>query len=146
MACAVFIDYNIFIMTNISPQDGAVEEISRVLALVGQPARIQILTVIGAQAACVCHLEAVLGMRQASISQHLMVLRKANLVLARRDGRNIFYQLTEPAVLGLIQQAAQLAHLPPETMQQLARRPVQGCPCPQCNPNMDPSLTCGSLR
>lgn len=52
------------------------EQISKLLSLIGQPARIQILLIIGAQEACVCHLEAVLGMRQASISQHLMVLRK----------------------------------------------------------------------
>ena len=69
------------------------------LSLIGQPARIQILLIIGAQEACVCHLEAVLGMRQAGISQHLMALRKAGLVTAQRDGRNIFYHLTHPEVV-----------------------------------------------
>lgn len=133
-------------MANISASELPVEDISKLLALVGQPARIQILLVIGSQEACVCHLEAVLGMRQASISQHLIVLRKANLVAACRSGRNIFYRLTQPAVTALLEQAAQTVGIPPETLRRLARRPVEGCPCPQCNPSMDPALTCGNKR
>lgn len=133
-------------MANISPIDISVEDISRLLALVGQPARIQILFVIGAREACVCHLEAVLGMRQASISQHLMALRKANLVTPCRDGRNIFYRLERPEVLTLLQQAGQLAGIQSEAMQRLYRRPVEGCPCPQCNPGMAPGQSCASLH
>lgn len=133
-------------MANISTPGIPSEAISYLLALIGQPARIQILFAIGEQEACVCHLEAVLGMRQASISQHLMVLRKANLVTSYRDGRNIFYQLAQTGVITLLQQAAQLVGIQPETLQRLALRPVTGCPCPQCNPDMDPQLTCQKVR
>jgi ArsR family transcriptional regulator len=111
-------------------------------SIIGQPARIQILMAISAQEACVCHLEAALGMRQASISQHLMVLRKAGLVTTQRDGRNIFYRLAYPQVIGLLQQAAQLAGLSLTALEHLTSRPVSGCCCPQCNPEMDPRLTC----
>lgn len=123
-----------------------IQDISRLLALVGQPVRIQILFVIGEQEACVCHLEMVLGVRQASISQHLMALRKANLVSSYRDGRNIFYQLAQPGVVTLLQQAAQLVGIEPASLLQLACRPVEGCPCPQCNPGMGPLLTCQNIR
>ncbi len=127
---------------NISATNLPEEQIARLLALSGQPARIQILLVIGAQEACVCHLEAVLGMRQASISQHLMVLRKAGLVNTHRIGRNIFYQLCRSEVVDVLKQAAQIAGIGPEALSPLALRPISGCPCPQCNPDMDPSLTC----
>jgi ArsR family transcriptional regulator len=133
-------------MANISPLDLSVDAVSRLLALIGQPARVQILMVIGAQEACVCHLEAVLGMRQASISQHLMALRKANLVTTSREGRNIFYRLAQPEVMAILQQAAAAAGIQPDAMRKLARRPVDGCPCPQCNPEMDPAQTCGKLE
>jgi len=123
-------------MTNISESELPIQDISRLLALVGQPARIQILFIIDEQEACVCHLEAVLGMRQASISQHLMALRKADLVHSYRAGRNIFYQLAQPGVVTLLQQAAQLAGIEPASLDHLARRPVDGCPCPQCNPGV----------
>lgn len=128
---------------NISPPE---EQLSRLFTLIGQPARIQILLVIGAQEACVCHLEAVLGLRQASISQHLMVLRKAGLVTSRRVGRNIFYGVTNAEVIAVLRQAAQLAGISPDTFQTLTARPVPGCPCPDCNPGLDPDLTCNKLK
>jgi ArsR family transcriptional regulator len=134
------------VTTNILAADRPEEQISKLLSLIGQPARIQILLIIGAQEACVCHLEAVLGMRQAGISQHLMALRKAGLVTAQRDGRNIFYHLTHPEVVEVLQQAAQLTRIDPAVLHSLTVRPIPNCPCPQCNPNMDPNLTCGKLR
>jgi DNA-binding transcriptional ArsR family regulator len=132
--------------TNVLAADHPEEQISKLLSLIGQPARIQILLIIGAQEACVCHLEAALGMRQASISQHLMVLRKAGLVSAQRDGRNIFYRLTHPEVIDVLRQAAQLTASSPEALRALTVRPVQNCPCPQCNPGIDPNLTCGKIK
>lgn len=131
---------------NISTPEIPEEQISRLLSLIGQPARIQILLIIAKQEACVCHLEAVLGMRQASISQHLMTLRKAGLVTAHRDGRNIFYQLAHPKVVLILQQAAQLIGVDMELLQKQTLRPVPGCPCPQCNPGADPGLSCQSLH
>jgi DNA-binding transcriptional ArsR family regulator len=98
------------------------EKNSGLLALIGQPVRIQILLVIRAQEACVCHLEAVLGMRQASISQHLMVLRKAGLMTTHRVGRNIFYQLCRPEVVDVLKQTAQIAGIGDEALSSLAVR------------------------
>jgi ArsR family transcriptional regulator len=131
--------------TNVFVPDRPEEQISRYLSLIGQPARIQILLVIGAEEACVCHLEAVLGTRQASISQHLMVLRKAELVTAHRDGRNIFYRLVRPEVLQVIYQIADLLGIKAQHIQQLAVRPISNCPCPQCNPD-DPQRSCQNLH
>ena len=130
--------------TNISTPVLEVESISQLLAIIGQPARIQILLVIRRKEACVCHLEAVLGTRQASISQHLMLLRKAGLVIAQRDGRNIFYRLANPQIVELIERAADLTGIAPDALDLLARRPVDGCTCPQCNPGIDPELACRS--
>ena len=132
--------------TNISVSEHPEVNISKFLALIGQPARIQILMVIGHQDTCVCHLEAVLGMRQASISQHLMVLRHAGLVTSHREGRNIFYCLAQPEVIDFLVQAARLAGGNPEKLRSLAARPIVNCPCPQCNPGLDPNLSCPNLR
>lgn len=133
-------------LTNISSSSKPEDQISRMLSVIGQPVRIQILMVISKQEACVCHFEAVLGMRQASISQHLMVLRKAGLVSTTRDGRNIFYHLQNPDIIPLLLQAARFSGNDPESMDILARRPVTGCPCPQCNPESDPDSSCQSLH
>lgn len=131
-------------MANISAPGFSGQEIARLLSLLGQPARIQILLIISEREACVCHMEAVLGMRQASISQHLMVLRKAGLVEPCREGRNIFYRLARPEVVTLLHLAAQVAGIAPEAVRQFAIRPVESCPCPQCIPEANPVRTCGN--
>jgi len=130
------------VTANISTPLRAEDQIANILAVIGQPARIQILVILGTEEACVCHLEAVMGMRQASISQHLMLLRKAGLVTTQREGRNIFYHLANPGVNDLLRQAAELAGLDPVELQRLTLRPVPGCCCPHCNPALDPSLAC----
>jgi len=118
------------------------EAISRLMHLIGQPVRIQILMAIGNQETCVCHLEAVLGIRQACISQHLMILRDANLVSMRRAGRNIYYSLTQPEILDVINQVRILAGTSPGTFRSLSKRPVADCPCPQCRMELDTELSC----
>lgn len=45
---------------------------------------------------CVCHLVAVLGVPQPTASRHLAYLRKAGLVVARRDGLWMHYRLAPP--------------------------------------------------
>nr|WP_244615007.1 metalloregulator ArsR/SmtB family transcription factor [Pukyongiella litopenaei] len=47
-------------------------------------------------------LEALLGLRQAAVSQLLARLRDADLVRTRREGKTIFYSLADPAVAQVI--------------------------------------------
>jgi DNA-binding transcriptional ArsR family regulator len=113
--------YNIFIVTNISE----IEELASLFQILGQEARLQILLAIGEGETCVCHLEAMLGVRQATLSQHLMALRKAGLVSARRAGRFIHYRLQNPSLLEIIRKAAELQGV---TLPGLAPSPECGCP------------------
>lgn len=71
-------------MTNIS----TVGQIADLLQTIGQASRLQILLAIGEGEICVCHLESMLGLRQATLSQHLMALREAGIVTDRSDGMN----------------------------------------------------------
>lgn len=116
--------YNIFIMVNIS----SVVQVAALLQTIGQESRLQILLAIGDGETCVCHLEAMLGLRQATLSQHLMALREAGVVTDRRAGRYIHYRLCDPALLGLVRQAAQLQGL---ELPSLA--PSPDCDCPNCS-------------
>ena len=63
------------------------KKISDLLSAIGNPVRVQILLAIGKGEACVCHLESLLGLRQAYISQQLMTLRKKKLITSRREGK-----------------------------------------------------------
>ena len=115
--------YNTFVHTNIS----SVESVSQFLQTIAQPARLQILLAIGESETCVCHLEATFGWRQAYLSQHLMALRKAGILLARRQGRFIHYRLSDLRLLALVRQAAELQDV---SLPDLA--PSSECGCPNC--------------
>ena len=129
---------------NISPELSV--PLAETFRLMGQPVRIQILLTIAREEACVCHIEAALGIRQAVISQHLMVLRDAGLVAASRDGRNIFYHLARPGLYEAICQVAVVAGVAPDDLAQFSIRPIQGCPCPRCNPGVDAQVSCQEIK
>jgi ArsR family transcriptional regulator len=118
------------------------DTLAEIFRLLGQPVRIQILLTIGDQEVCVCHIEAVLGYRQAVISQHLMVLRKAGLVAARRYGRFNYYRLVRPSLLDSILEVSAGAGLPVDELSALGLKTVAGCHCPRCNPAQEPSAAC----
>ena len=76
-------------------------------------------------------MEAVLGLRQASISQQLMVLRRARLVRIRREGLNIFYRVAKPEVFTILDAGDTAAGKP---LPRAARTRATGsCPCPKCS-------------
>ncbi len=87
------------------------ESVSELLQTISAPARLEILLLVGAGEACVCHLETRLGYRQAYISQHLMAMRQAGLIDSRREGRYVFYRLLKPEIMPLIQMAAGIVHV-----------------------------------
>jgi ArsR family transcriptional regulator len=95
------------------------------------PSRIAILDVLREGDQCVCHLEAVLGLRQAYVSQQLAVLRDAGLVTDERDGLNIFYRVTNPSTFALLDIARAMTGDVPATT--IAATPKAVCPCPKCN-------------
>ena len=117
------------------------EKISRIFRAISSPARVQILTAIGKGEACVCHLEALLDMRQAYISQQLMELRDAGLLDTRRDGRYIFYRLTEPRLIDMLIDIGMLFGISAVDMEALLNsEPLPQCCCPDCLAQLNPTL------
>jgi ArsR family transcriptional regulator len=104
---------------------------SELFKALAHPVRLAILEILRGGEQCVCHMEAVLGLRQAYISQHLMVLREAGLVDDRRDGWNVFYRVVKPQVYAVMDEAGDLLGAASEELQ--LRVPAT-CPCPKCNP------------
>ena len=104
----------------------------------GHPVRLDILqALLEDDEACVCHLEARFGLRQAFLSQHLGRLRQAGLVADRREGLNVYYRLASPAVRGLLKAGERLqADLGRpaaiRAKRHTRRAAVDGCPCPRC--------------
>lgn len=53
---------------------------------------------------CVSELEQVLDIHQPSLSQQLGVLRREGLVETRRDGKHIYYRVSQGPALLILQQ------------------------------------------
>ena len=116
------------------------EKISTPLTAIASPQRIAILLAIGTGEACVCHLETTLGWRQAYISQHLMSLRKADILLDRREGRYIFYRLKDASLLDLITATARFSGISAVSISSLINTQFHpSCECPQCSPILIPA-------
>jgi DNA-binding transcriptional ArsR family regulator len=108
----------------------SIAKVSDLLQVIGPEPCLKILLAIGTGEACVCHLKAVLGYRQAYISQHLMELREAGLLESRRNGKYIFYHLAKPEILELLQNAAKIARV--DLVKPDPARHEKLCACPHC--------------
>jgi ArsR family transcriptional regulator len=127
---------------NMKKTPNPLQSIAALLETISPLTRLQILLAIGTGEACVCHLETALGLRQAYISQHLMTLRKADILLDRREGRYIFYRLKDPSLLDLITASATLSGIPAEAVSALINtKKNPSCECPQCSPVLVPSAS-----
>jgi ArsR family transcriptional regulator len=104
---------------------------ARLFKALMHPARLAILEILRDGEECVCHIEAHLGYRQAYISQQLAVLREAGLLQDRRDGWNIYYQVSRPEIYSLLDAASDVLGIKPRL--ELNRNLEQACPCPRCS-------------
>ncbi|MFE6765619.1 MULTISPECIES: metalloregulator ArsR/SmtB family transcription factor [unclassified Streptomyces] len=71
----------------------------------GHPTRIRVLELLSEREHAVAEMLAEVGIEAASLSQQLAVLRKANLVLTRREGSNVYYRLASPDLAELLRVA-----------------------------------------
>ena len=79
-------------------------KLAELLKMFGDGTRVQMLHVLAAQEMCVCDLSQLLGMSVSAISHQLRILRQAQLVRYRREGKTIFYSLADEHVRTLLSQ------------------------------------------
>jgi DNA-binding transcriptional ArsR family regulator len=72
------------------------------LKALGHPARLEILRVLAARGTCVCgEVVELIPLAQATVSQHLKVLKEAGLIRGRIDGKNSCYCLDPGSIADL---------------------------------------------
>ena len=74
----------------------------------GHPARIRVLELLSESEHAVAEMLPDVGIEPAHLSQQLAVLRRANLVVTRREGSTVYYSLTSPHVAELLAVARQI--------------------------------------
>jgi len=81
--------------------------LASIFRVLGEPARLQILSLIAAQPSqevYACELVETLGISQPTVSHHLKVLYEAGLVTKERRGTSIFYRIL-PERLAMLREA-----------------------------------------
>lgn len=71
----------------------------------GHPVRIRVLELLSEREHAVSEMLSEVGVEAAHLSQQLAVLRRANLVVPRREGSAVHYSLANPQVAKLLQVA-----------------------------------------
>jgi len=81
------------------PIDESFYEIkARIIAVLANPKRLEIIDLLGRQERTVSELASALDIAQAATSQHLAVMRKAGVVETRKDGNFVYYRLADPKI------------------------------------------------
>ena len=86
------------------PGEEELFDLAELFKVFGDSTRIRILYVLFEAEMCVCDIAQLLGMTQSAISHQLQVLKKSKLVKYRREGKTVFYSLSDAHVRTIIDQ------------------------------------------
>ena len=71
----------------------------------GDPTRTKILWCLSNNEMCVCDIASVLDMTKSAISHQLAKLKESNMVVSRKDGKEVFYSLADEHVKNMLEAA-----------------------------------------
>ena len=86
------------------PEDELICDLADLFKVFGDTTRMKILYSLFESEMCVCAIAELLGMTQSAISHQLKVLKNANLVANRREGKTIYYFLADDHVRTIVAQ------------------------------------------
>lgn len=84
------------------PPEDELMDMAELFKVFGDSTRIKILYILSRSELCVCDIAQLLGMTQPAISYQLKVLKQAQLVKNRREGKTVFYSLADSHVETII--------------------------------------------
>lgn len=85
-------------VTKALPDEEILYDVAELFKVFGDSTRIKIICALFESEMCVYDLAATLQMTQSAISHQLRILKNANLVKFRRDGKLIYYSLDDEHV------------------------------------------------
>ena len=97
-------DLDTKVKAGLSPLEmaGRAGEVANLLKTLSHPARLMIVCTLIEGEHSVGEIEEKLDLHQPHLSQHLTVLRGSGIVETRREGKQIFYRLTEEKAAQLV--------------------------------------------
>ncbi|MCR5544949.1 MAG: metalloregulator ArsR/SmtB family transcription factor [Lachnospiraceae bacterium] len=86
------------------PEEDVLYDLAELFKVFGDSTRIRILFALYGADICVCDLAESLNMTQSAVSHQLKILKQSRLVSNRREGKQIYYFLTDDHVRRIIAQ------------------------------------------
>ena len=80
------------------PDDELIADLSDMFKIFGDQTRVKILMALENGELCVCDIAAVMNMSQSAISHQLRVLKQSNIVKTRRQGKVVYYSISDDHV------------------------------------------------
>jgi ArsR family transcriptional regulator, lead/cadmium/zinc/bismuth-responsive transcriptional repressor len=77
------------------PKEENLYDLAELFKVFGDSTRVRILYALSSHEMCVCDVAALLGMTQSAISHQLRILKSARLVKNRKEGKVVYYTLTD---------------------------------------------------
>ena len=90
--------------TGIMPDEQQLLDLSEFFRVFGDSTRIKILCALSQSEMCVCDIAALLQMGQPDISHQLRMLKQLRLVKFRREGKTVFYSLSDGHIQTILAQ------------------------------------------
>jgi len=107
-----------------APDADELVTVTGVFKLLGDPTRARLLyALLEAGELCVCDLAASTSTAESTVSQALRMLRASRVVSGRREGRNVYYRLSDSHVRMLLDVTMEhVAHTAPTDPESQGRR------------------------
>nr|MBP3680694.1 winged helix-turn-helix transcriptional regulator [Clostridia bacterium] len=86
-------------------QQEKINKISDFFKILGDSTRAKIIAALDQNEMCVCDIANVLQMTKSSVSHQLAILRKAKLVKYRKEGKTVYYSLSDNHVQEVFESA-----------------------------------------
>ncbi|MDD3364839.1 MAG: metalloregulator ArsR/SmtB family transcription factor [Syntrophomonas sp.] len=86
-------------------EDNKVQALADTFKVLADPTRVKILFALLNRELCVCDLSAVISMSDSAVSHQLRMLRTQKLVNFRRDGKIMYYSLSDSHISTIFKQA-----------------------------------------
>jgi ArsR family transcriptional regulator, lead/cadmium/zinc/bismuth-responsive transcriptional repressor len=84
------------------PNSEVIVKVAEAFKILGDGTRVRILYALSRRELCVCDISVLLGMSQSAVSHQLRLLRDADLVRFRKEGKVVWYSLADSHVMELI--------------------------------------------
>lgn len=86
-------------------QQEKINKISGFFKILGDSTRAKIIAALDQNEMCVCDIANVLQMSKSSVSHQLAILRKAKLVKFKKEGKTVYYSLSDEHVQEVFESA-----------------------------------------